>query len=62
MSGKQLPKNFPEVFLMCNNNCWWIIVLIVLFSCCGNGNGLFGGNSCGNSCGCGCDNDRCGCC
>ena len=48
---------------MCNNcfggnNCWWIIILILLFCNCG-------GSMCGgtyNNGGCGCDNDRCGCC
>jgi len=46
---------------MCNNgfggNMCWIIILLILFCGCGN-NGLCGGNSYG----CGCDNDRCGCC
>ena len=47
---------------MCNNgfggnNCWWIIILILLFCNCG-------GSMCGGGYnnGCGCDNDRCGCC
>ncbi len=55
--------------MSCNNgfnSCTWIIILIILFSCCGNGSGLFGSNGCGNNCGCGCgcDNDcgrGCGC-
>jgi len=43
---------------MGNNNCWWIIILILLISCCGCGNGMLGGNSCG----CGCETNNCGCC
>lgn len=41
---------------MCNGNgfcgggIWWIIILAVLFCCCGNGNSLYGGNTCGNGC------------
>ena len=37
----------------CFNNWWWIIILILLFCNCGNT---------WNNNGCGCDNDRCGCC
>ena len=41
------------------NNCCWIIILLILFCGCGN-NGLCGGGTAYNNCGC--DNDRCGCC
>ena len=43
---------------MCNNGCFggnsciWIIVLILILFCCGGNS--FGGNGCGNDCGCGC--------
>ena len=52
-----------EVFLMynngfCGNNCWWIIILLILFCGCGN-NGLCGGSTYNNNCGC---DNNCGCC
>ena len=31
-----------------NGCCSTLIWLLLLTSCCGNGNGLFGGNGCGN--------------
>jgi len=49
---------------MCNNNFCWIILLVILFCNCG-GNGLWGGNNCGNynNCDNGCGNNcGCGCC
>ena len=63
MSGKSRYKIIGGI-LMCNNgfcggNLCWIIILLILFCGCGN-NGLCGGNNYNN--GCGCDNDRCGCC
>ena len=44
------------------DNCWWIIIAIILiWCCCGNGNGIFGG------CGavmpdCSCRDRCCDCC
>ena len=36
-----------------NGCCGSIIWILILLSCCGNGNGLFGGN------GCGCGDNNC---
>ena len=50
---------------MCNNNGFcggnicWIIILILLFCNCGGGSTMWGGNNCGNNCGC---EQNCGCC
>lgn len=38
----------------CNSDWIWIVVIALLVFCCSDGN-LFGGNSCGNGNGCGCD-------
>ena len=37
------------------NSCSWLWIIILL-SCCGNGNGILGGNSCGDNCG---NNNNC---